>query len=284
MKIISLTKLCYTNIDFEIIDVFHENWLQKKEFSLYKYKARPSSALFFVCSDAEVTFFLSDGTQKTAAKNGDVLFIPKGTCYYVRVTEDAKKIDTYTVNLYFCDNHQNELLLSDKIEQIAHFHNNQQLIHLKKLNDAFHGVTEASHGEKCNFVKTKGELFLLLDLLRNFSSQNYSFYYPIKKGIEALIEEWNKSEKIEKYAQLSEVSITYFYRCFRKWSGNSPVEYRNMLRLSNAESLLRSTDAKIQEISQAVGFADPFYFCRLFTSVYGVSPKHFREYYQKDFL
>lgn len=281
VKIISLNELCYTNVDFKIIDLFHENWIQRKEFFLYKEKARPSSALFFVCSSTDVVFFLADGTKKITAKKGDVVFIPKGTRYYVRVFENEKKTDTYTVNLCFFDDQQNELLLNDKIELIAHFQNNHPFFYLQRLNCAFHRASEASHGKTYNFAKIKGEFFLLLDSIQDSASKKYSFYYPIKRGIEALMEEWNQNEKIEKYALLSEVSITYFYRCFRKWSGKSPVEYRNILRLSNAESLLINTDAKVQEISQAVGFDDPFYFCRLFTSVYGISPKGFREYYQK---
>ena len=281
MKIISLNELCYTNVDFKIIDLFHENWAQRKEFFLHKEKARPSSALFFVCSSTDVVFFLADGTKKITANKGDVIFIPNGSRYYVRVFGNGKKMDTYTVNLCFFDDQQNEVLLNDEIALIAHFQNNQPFVHLQRLSCAFHRASETLNVKICNFAKTKGEFFLLLDSIRDSASKNHSFYYPIKRGIDALMEEWNQNEKIEKYALLSEVSITYFYRCFRGWSGKSPVEYRNMLRLSNAESLLRNTDAKVQEVSQAVGFDDPFYFCRLFTSVYGISPKAFRKYYQE---
>jgi AraC-like DNA-binding protein len=118
---------------------------------------------------------------------------------------------------------------------------------------------------------------LLLDLMAESSTQSNDAYYPIRKGIDALGEEWNKNERIEKYADLCGVSATYFYRCFRRWSGKSPVEYRNTLRLSNAESLLRCTDMRIGEISELVGFEDPFYFCRLFRERFGASPQGYRK-------
>lgn len=274
MKIFSFSELCYSNFDFDIIDIFPEIWLHGKEFSLYKNKARPCSALFFVCSDLEVSFFLSDGTPEITVKNGDVVFIPKGICYYVRVAgECGKKIDTYTVNLHFFDEDRVEFLLKERISLLTGFRDNRHEIRLKKLCDAF-------HRERRNSAKIKGEFFLLLDLMETSASKNDGFFYSIRKGAEAFCEEWNKNEKIEKYALMSGVSVTYFYRCFRKWSGKSPVEYRNMLRLSNAESLLRSTDMKIQKISETIGFDDPFYFCRLFREVYGLSPKHYRKYYQ----
>lgn len=274
MKTTSVSKLCYSNIDFNIIDIFPENWLQRKEFSLYKNKPRPCSALFFVCSDIEISFFLADGTPDITAQNGDIVFIPQGSCYYVCVSGvTGNKIDTYTINLHFFDELRNEFLLHDRIVLLSHCKDNRQEIYLKSLCNAF-------HQEKRNFAKTKGEFFLLLDLIKSSVSQNEDFYYPIRKGAEAFCEEWNKNEKIEKYAQMSGVSVTYFYRCFKKWSGSSPVEYRNTLRLSNAESLLRCTDIKIQEISEIIGFDDPFYFCRLFTDTYGLSPKYYREHHQ----
>jgi len=182
--------------------------------------------------------------------------------------------------LHFFDEFRNEILLSNSIALIAHCTDNRQEIYLKNLYDVFHQVKEFSFGGRRNLAKIKGEFFLLLDLIETSVSQNDDFYYPIRKGAKAFCEEWNQNKKVEEYAKMSGVSVTYFYRCFRKWSGNSPVEYRNMLRLSNAESFLRCTDMKIQEIATTIGFEDPFYFCRLFSEVYGVSPKHYRERYQ----
>ena len=276
MKTISVSELCYLDVDFTITDIFPENWLQRKEFSLYKNKQRPCSALFFVCSDIQVSFFLPEGTPVLTAGKGDIVFIPQGVCYYVCVSGVVgTKTDTFTINLHFYDEGHNEFLLHDRIVLLSRCTDNRQEMCLKNLSNAF-------HREKRNLAKTKGEFFLLLDLIQSSVTQNDDFYYPIRKGAEAFCEEWDKNEKIEKYAQMSGVSVTYFYRCFKKWTGSSPVEYRNTLRLSNAESLLRCTDIKIQEISEIIGFENPYYFCRLFTSAYGSSPKYYRQRHQRE--
>jgi len=274
MKTIPLSSLHEVSIDFNITDLFPENWLQRKTFGLYKTKGRPASALFFVCSDIEVSFFLADGTQVITARNGDIVFIPRGLCYYVHVVGDTgEQIDTYTINMHFYDEEREEFLLSDGIALLSNCRDHRQEIHLKKLCEAF-------HRDKRNMTKVKSELFLLLDLIEASASQNDEALYPIRRGARAFCEAWNQNHKIEEYAQMDGVSVTYFYRCFRKWSGYSPVEYRNRLRLSNAESLLRCTDMQIKEISETIGFDDPFYFCRLFSEVYGISPKHYRKEYQ----
>ena len=43
-----------------------------------------------------------------------------------------------------------------------------------------------------------------------------------------------------------------------------------------AEQQLRLTDRTIKEISEQLGFCDPFYFSRMFTQRFGTSPKEYR--------
>ena len=277
------SRLCYSNIDFDITDVFPETWLERKEFSLYKSKPRPCSALFFVCSPIEVSFFEANGDLILGVQKGDVLYIPKGMQYSVSVLgETGTKIDTYTINLTFYDEiHRDFSLLEHPVIAARHQETRMEL-QLKRLSDAFHQSRETPLGRKPNLARIKGEFFLLLDTISSTALQNDDVYYPIRKGVEAFCDEWNQNEKIEKYAHLSGVSETYFYRCFRKWSGKTPIEYRNMVRLSNAESLLRSTDMQIQKIAQTVGYDDPFYFSRIFMESYGMSPKHYRKQHQQE--
>jgi AraC-like DNA-binding protein len=277
MKKISISELRYRNIDFEIADVFPENWIQRKEFSLYKTKARPYSALLFVCTDIEVAF-LFDSNSPVFAKKGDIVFIPEGCMYNVNVTgKIGMKIDTYTVNFRLIDEKNECFLLSDKIEVLTNRQDNLLDVRLKNLSDIFYRVEKIENSLTRNFAKIKAEFFLLLDMIAESALQCKDFYYPIRKGVEAFCNEWNLNEKIEKYAQLCAMSETYFYRLFRKWSGSSPIEYRNMLRLSNAESMLRCTDMKIKEIAETVGFDDAFYFCHVFSQKFGMSPKKYRK-------
>lgn len=282
MKTVPLSSLCYMDFDVRVTDIFPENWMQRKEFSLYKNRPRPASALFFVCSDRTVTFVPTGESPSVTAKPGDIVFIPKGYRYYAQIDgENRKSIDTYTLNLHFLDEERKEFLLSEHITVLAHRQDLYHELSLRRICDAFHRNTPLDAEQGRNHAKAKGELLLLLDLIGTGTLQNDDYYYPIRRGAEAFCAEWNKNEKIEKYAQMSDVSITYFYRCFRKWSGKSPVEYRNMLRLSNAESLLRCTDMKIGEISLAVGYDDPLYFCRIFSNAYGQSPQRYRKQHQE---
>ena len=277
MKTVSILDLCYMNFDFEIFDIFPENWVQRKEFSLYRQKERPLSALFFVGTDIEILFFPSD-TSPVCAKKGDIVFIPSGCRYSVRVEgTTTEKIDTYTINFDLRDEQKNPLILSDHICILANWQDTLWDVRLKNLFDSFYRIEQRNNTKARNLAKIKGDFFLLLNAISDAATQNNEFYYPIRKGVEVFCDEWNQNEKIEKYAKMCGISVTYFYRCFRKWSGISPVEYRNRLRLSNAQSLLRCTDMQIKEIADTVGFEDPFYFCRVFSESFGLSPQAYRK-------
>ena len=95
--------------------------------------------------------------------------------------------------------------------------------------------------------------------------------------MEALRRDWNKNEKIDDYAALCGMSPGYFYHVFKKWAGKSPVEYCNLLRVSNACSMLARTTMPVAEIAALVGFSDQFYFCRVFRKTTGLSPLEYRK-------
>ena len=281
MTIVDITELKYKSIDPDIFEIFPEGWEKQREFSLYKNKARPCSALFFIFGEMEV-FFYSD-TETVTAKKGDVVFIPEGICYYVTILRSAgTRVGTYTVNFDLLDESRHKLLLSDRIKVILSRQDNLFEKRLKVLSDTVHRLDDIGNRECHNKIRAKGEFLLLLDEITDTLAMSDDSYYPIRHGIDAFCDEWNKNERIEKYASICGISETYFYRCFKKWSGISPVEYRNNLRLSNAESLLKCTNMQIQEISAAVGFTDPFYFCRLFSDKYGISPRRYRESYRSE--
>ena len=140
MKIIPISETRYTNLDFEISDILPQNWMQRNEFSLYKTKERPLSALFFIFTDVEVTFF-SENAPPLVVKKGDIVFIPKGMRYSVRLTNKSEfKIDTCTINLNMFDENRKEVLFSDNISVLTKRGDNLLDVHLKNLFDVFYRV------------------------------------------------------------------------------------------------------------------------------------------------
>ena len=82
---------------------------------------------------------------------------------------------------------------------------------------------------------------------------------------------------IEEYATSRGMSISWFIRNFKKYSGTTPMQSIVSARISNAQLLLETTKYSISEISRIVGYDNPLYFSRLFHKVKGFSPSEYRK-------
>ena len=70
----------------------------------------------------------------------------------------------------------------------------------------------------------------------------------------------------------------YLRKLFIKEYNESPLDYLNMLRISQAKDLLKKMKIySISEISTLCGFNDPLYFSRVFKKKTGFSPKEYRK-------
>ncbi len=271
MEHMTLEQLREQAVFFDPPEVFPESWISRRTFSQYKELPRPTSALFFVATDIRVCFFPHTGQALTARK-GDVVYIPQGSRYHVEVSGGTPhRIDTYTVNFRLQRANGAPVSLDNEIGALAHDGEGSLGMHFQKLNEAVHGAR--GHG---NALRAGAAFYGLLDAVVTLAAGLPGAYYSIRAGADALCRNWNRNERIAVYAAMCGVSETYFYRCFREWTGQSPIEYRNALRLSNAESMLRHTDMQVREIAEVIGFEDPFYFCRVFAARFGRSPQKYR--------
>lgn len=73
------------------------------------------------------------------------------------------------------------------------------------------------------------------------------------------------------------MNSNYFSKLFKSKIGMSPADYLHSLRNERALQLLIHTDMSIAEISEAVGFSDPFYFSRWFKKINHCSPASYRK-------
>ena len=72
------------------------------------------------------------------------------------------------------------------------------------------------------------------------------------------------------------MSCTAFRSAFRQHTGVSPSEYIIGQRISAACRLLSQTDKSVSAIAADVGYADQYYFSRLFRKKMGMPPLKYR--------
>lgn len=104
---------------------------------------------------------------------------------------------------------------------------------------------------------------------------SYAIYY--------FRENFNKEINIEEYAASQNISVSWFIRCFRQITGQTPLQYIITLRISNAQMLLETTDYTISQIAENVGYDNALYFSRLFHKQTGISPKEYKKNHGSDY-
>ena len=72
------------------------------------------------------------------------------------------------------------------------------------------------------------------------------------------------------------VGRTRLYELFKAETGMGVAAYIRRRKMHRAKKLLKTTTLSIDEIAQAVGFADYNYFSRVYKKTYGKSPKRYR--------
>ncbi len=75
------------------------------------------------------------------------------------------------------------------------------------------------------------------------------------------------------------ISMNYslFSYSFKQYTGSNFVNYLKDIRMKEAKRLLKETDMRIVEISQAVGYENEKHFMKLFKAACGVSPSEYRK-------
>ncbi|MFV0364560.1 MAG: helix-turn-helix domain-containing protein [Suipraeoptans sp.] len=72
------------------------------------------------------------------------------------------------------------------------------------------------------------------------------------------------------------LSKSYINATFKKCTDKAPIDFFINLKMQEACKQLKATDKYVVEISQNLGYDDPYYFSRIFKKVVGVSPKEYR--------
>ena len=79
------------------------------------------------------------------------------------------------------------------------------------------------------------------------------------------------------FLETHSVSASYLRREFKKFTGSSPAQYHNALRVDRVKYLLRNTTLSIKEIAENLSFDSPFHLSLNFKKKTGQSPKQWRK-------
>ena len=99
--------------------------------------------------------------------------------------------------------------------------------------------------------------------------------------IEAIVDHMRqhleKSLRVSTLSSIIGCSNSHFYTLFRSTTGCSPKQFFTRLQMQRACELLAGNTASVKEVALALGYADQFYFSRVFKLNVGIAPSHYRQ-------
>ncbi len=130
-------------------------------------------------------------------------------------------------------------------------------------------------------LATKAALLELLVFLQRGSATEPSGKGPsveaIQRAVRFLEANYARPLALNDIAGAVHLSPIYFGRLFRTATGLTPMAYLRGLRMDRAKRLLREEELTVAQVADAVGFADPYHFSRVFRQQEGMAPTRYRE-------
>ncbi|SFF14800.1 ABC-type Fe3+-hydroxamate transport system, substrate-binding protein [Paenibacillus algorifonticola] len=87
---------------------------------------------------------------------------------------------------------------------------------------------------------------------------------------------------VDKLAEQANMVRWRYSRLFKELTGEIPLHYLNAVRVEQAKKLLASTDDRLFNIAQSVGYSNEYYFSRRFKQSVGLTPGQYRRHQREN--
>ncbi|MCI6466437.1 MAG: response regulator [Faecalicatena sp.] len=173
--------------------------------------------------------------------------------------------------------------LSEYLKQLLH------LFYEDTLNSQLTG-REMEIDEYLSNAKTYEELELSLQILFEQLFRQKNQDSALSASSEALIEDvkeyiranYGKEMNINDIAIHFSITPTYLSRLFKKYSDIRPIEYLTNYRIQQACDYFSHSQLTVREVAELCGYANQFYFSKVFKQITSLSPSEYRIQHQAE--
>lgn len=218
--------------------------------------------------NGECNYFIDDKTYEVAS--GDLILIPERAIHKtVYGKEEHSRI------LVECSSHFVPDDIREKLSGMSYLYRNpfvtkEIFIQLKKIEEEYNTPDEFT----IEALRSRMRL-LFYTIVRNAdtATQPHSKNQLVENVVAYIKENYALDISLAAMAKMHFVSAEHLSRTFKRETGFGFSEYLTLVRLRQAEYLLKDrADKSISEIAYLCGFNDSNYFSDKFKKAYGVSP------------
>lgn len=106
----------------------------------------------------------------------------------------------------------------------------------------------------------------------------------VDTAIDYMVSRFSQPMTLDDLCRQVKLSPTYFSFIFKQYTGYSPMQYLNRIRVDRAKDILLNSECRIRDAAVQAGFSDEFYFSRQFRKQEGISPTEFVRKYHRNIV
>ncbi len=211
----------------------------------YSFKSGKEKPSIIVPCEGELHYRFGDGREINVCR-GDFLYVPAGLPYSATYLAKVTRII---------------VILFDIGMPIPYFATD-----IVKHSDSAlcGGVASVLDRESHNPLLLVSKIYELLACIFVTDGQIPKKYRRISPALREMGKNFRESKPVSFYAELCSMSESNFRLLFRGFTGKSPIEYRNALRLSEARRLIDSGEYTVSEAAYLAGFGNMSFFYELY--------------------
>lgn len=244
-----------------------------------------------VVTRGELDYYISG--ERTLVREGDCVFINGNTMHMANQAAGCRKavmsviafspellvskMDTVIYQKYF------QPIVGKPVYGFSIPHDHHEGERIGSMIRQIHGLSHSDFGYELHCLSS---LCLMWDAVLAYVRNNNPALFEMRINREN--EEYAKSIlyyirqhfsediSIDQIARHVNISRSECFRCFRRFTNKTPVEYIIEYRLANAAKLLMETSYSIKKVSGLSGFSNTSYFCKMFKKRYEIPPAQYR--------
>ena len=260
------TELFHFNINK--IRLAHEHTLDEYNRCEYLQGRGLYGLVLPLSGDAEYRF--TNGERKKISP-GDVFVISANAAYSII---KKCKFKHYTLNFDIHEDSSNTEFLKGGYCSLRTENHEQYRQIFKKLTVLWQAKSAGYEMRLLSYAYEMLSMFLTELYETTHTTQAHRRLFPSKEFIE---QNFDKDFSLEMLAKISDMSITNYRREWTKAYKETPLQYRDRLRISYAKDFLLSGYYSISEVGARCGFKDTSYFVRFFKKHTGISPGNYKK-------
>lgn len=226
-------------------------------------------------------------------REGDICIIPPEVEHSVEVFDDSVVINILirrsTFNDTFLEILSDDNILSSFFIKILYTNQYNNYIIFRTNNNSIirqtlsNIIIEDFENQKYSNRMLDNFLMILFGYLLRDSGTEVELPKELQKGTKHIssiltyIQGNFKTVTLEDLSEEFHFTTKYLSRLIKNTTGHNFKEIIQTLKLNKAIELLASSDLKICDISEAIGYENNTHFIRIFKKVYGMSPNEYRK-------